>query len=83
VVLDWASRKVLAHRISISLDTGFCVEALEEAFSRYGLPDIVNTDQGAQFTSAAFIEALTSRHIRITSERKCLCPEAPSGTGDP
>jgi putative transposase len=48
VVLDWASRKVLAYRLSIAMDAGFCVEALEEALRRYGCPDIVNTDQGAQ-----------------------------------
>jgi putative transposase len=70
VVLDWASRKVLAYRLSIAMDAGFCVEALEEAFRRYGCPDIVNTDQGAQFTSAAFIEALTSRGIRISLDGK-------------
>jgi putative transposase len=70
VVLDWASRKALTHRISISLDASFCVEALEEAFSRYGHPEIVNTDQGAQFTSSAFIEALTSRNIRVSMDGK-------------
>jgi putative transposase len=70
VVLDWASRKVLAHRLSISLDAGFCVEALEEAFERYGLPEIVNTDQGAQFTSTEFLKALTSRNIRISMDGK-------------
>jgi len=69
-VLDWASRKVLAHRVSISMDADFCVEALEEACRRYGLPDIVNTDQGSQFTSAEFIEALTSRGIRISMDGK-------------
>lgn len=70
VVLDWASRKVLAHRVSISLDAGFCVEALEEAFERYGLPEIVNTDQGCQFTSTEFLKALTSRDIRISMDGK-------------
>jgi putative transposase len=70
VVLDWASRKVLAHRVSISLDAGFCVEALEEAFERYGLPEIVNTDQGCQFTSTEFLKALTSREIRISMDGK-------------
>jgi putative transposase len=70
VVLDWASRKVLAHRVSISLDADFCVEALEEAFRRHGHPEIVNTDQGAQFTSAKFVEALASRGIRISMDGK-------------
>jgi putative transposase len=70
VVLDWVSRKVLAHRLSISMDAGFCIEALEEAFRRHGCPDIVNTDQGSQFTCAEFIEALTSRGIRIGMDGK-------------
>jgi len=70
VVLDWASRKVLAHQVSISLDASFCIEALEEAFRRYGHPEIVNTDQGSQFTSAAFIEVLTSRQIQISMDSK-------------
>ncbi len=47
-VVDWASRKVLAHRVAITLEAIHAVEALEEAFARYGLPDIVNTDQGSQ-----------------------------------
>ena len=53
-VVDWASRRVLAHRVSISMDTEFCREALEEAIARYGSPEIFNTDQGSQFTSAEF-----------------------------
>ena len=53
-VVDWASRRVLAHRVSISMDTEFCREALEEALARYGTPEIFNTDQGSQFTSAEF-----------------------------
>lgn len=69
-VLDWASRKVLTHRVSITMDAGFCVEALEDALRRYGPPEIVNTDQGAQFTSAEFIEALTRRGIRISMDGK-------------
>ena len=50
-IVDWASRKVLSHRVSISMDTAFCLEALEEAFARYGQPEIFNTDQASQFTS--------------------------------
>jgi putative transposase len=69
-VLDWASRKVLAHRVSITMDAGFCVEALEDALRRYGPPEIVNTDQGSQFTSAEFVEALTRRGIRISMDGK-------------
>jgi len=69
-VLDWASRKVLTHRVSITVDAGFCVEALEDALRRYGPPEIVNTDQGAQFTGAEFIEVLTRRGIRISMDGK-------------
>ena len=70
VVLDWASRKALAHRVSITMDANFCVEALEEALRRYGPPDIVNTDQGSQFTSGEFIEVLAGRNIRISMDGK-------------
>ena len=52
-VVDWASRKVLSHRVAITLEAVRAVEALEEAFARYGLPDIVNTDQGSQFTASS------------------------------
>lgn len=54
-VLDWHSRRVLAHRVSITMEADFCVEALREAAARYGSPEIVNTDQGSQFSSAEFI----------------------------
>ena len=57
-IMDWYSRKVLAWRLSNTLDADFCVEALEEAISRYGAPEIFNTDQGAQFTSDAFTGVL-------------------------
>lgn len=70
VVLDWASRKALAHRVSVAMDASFCVEALEEALRRYGQPDIVNTDQGSQFTSGEFIKVLTDRDIRISMDGK-------------
>jgi putative transposase len=69
-VVDWASRKVLSHRISITLDTAFCMEALEDAFSKYGQPEYFNTDQGSQFTSFAFTEALKQRGIRISMDGK-------------
>ncbi len=55
-VLDWYSRRVLAHRVSITLEPDFCVEALHEAAERYGSPEIVNTDQGSQFSSADFVD---------------------------
>jgi putative transposase len=70
VVLDWASRKALAHRVAITLDTSFCIEALEEALERYGPPEIMNTDQGCQFTSQDFVDVLTRRGIRISMDGK-------------
>ena len=69
-VVDWASRRVLAHRVSISMDTEFCREALEEALARYGSPEIFNTDQGSQFTSAEFLDVLRQRDIRISMDGK-------------
>ena len=67
-VVDWASRKVLAHRLSITMDAQFCIDAVEEALARYGTPQIFNTDQGSQFTSAGFIETLSGRGIRISMD---------------
>jgi len=72
-VVNWASRRVLAHRVSISMDSEFCREALEEALSRYGNPEIFNTDQGSQFTSTAFTELLEQRGIRISMDGKGAC----------
>ena len=69
-IVDWASRKVLAHRVSISMDTAFCIEALEEAFATYGQPEIFNTDQGSQFTSEAFTRTLRERDIQISMDGK-------------
>ena len=69
-VLDWYSRKVLSWRISITMDVHFCVEALEEAIARYGVPEIMNTDQGAQFTSQAFTGLLKEHGIRISMDGK-------------
>jgi putative transposase len=59
-VLDWASRRVLAHRASITMEADFCVEALREAAARWGAPEIVNTDQGSQFSSAEFVAEVRS-----------------------
>ena len=67
-VMDWASRRVLSWRISVTLDSSFCVAALEEAIARYGCPTIMNTDQGSQFTSAAFTGLLLDRGIRISMD---------------
>ena len=69
-VVDWASRRVLAHRVSISMDADFCCEALEEALARYGRPEIFNTDQGSQFTSSAFTDILDQHGIRISMDGK-------------
>jgi putative transposase len=67
-IMDWFSRKVLSWRISNSLDTYFCVEALQEALGRYGPPEIFNTDQGVQFTSEAFTSQLKASGIRISMD---------------
>jgi putative transposase len=69
-VIDWYSRRVLAWRLSISMDTVFCTEAVEEAIARYGTPEIFNTDQGSQFTSSAFTGLLTEHGIRISMDGK-------------
>jgi putative transposase len=67
-IVDWFSRKVLAWGVSISLDVSFCIEALEEALSRYGKPEIFNTDQGSQFTSLAFTSVLLREKIAISMD---------------
>ena len=69
-ILDWATRKVLAHRVSISMSTDFCVEALQEAIAKYGRPEIFNTDQGSQFTSVEFTGVLKANGIRISMDGK-------------
>ena len=67
-IIDWASRAVLAWRLSNTIDSRFCVEALEEALERYGKPKIFNTDQGAQFTSAAFTDKLEKADVPISMD---------------
>ena len=67
-IIDWASRAVLAWRLSNTMDSAFCVEALEEALQRYGKPRIFNTDQGAQFTSAAFTGKLEAVGVAISMD---------------
>jgi putative transposase len=69
-VMDWFSRRVLAWRLSITMDADFCVEALAEAMDHHGCPEIFNTDQGVQFTSAAFLDELETRNIRISMDGK-------------
>jgi putative transposase len=70
VVQDWYSRRVLAWRLSNTLTTDFCIEALEEAIAHYGCPDIFNTDQGAQFTSEEFTGFLKANGIQISMDGK-------------
>lgn len=67
-IVDWFSRKVLAWRVSITMEADFCVEALEEALARYGKPEIFNTDQGSQFTSLAFTSVLLREEIAISMD---------------
>jgi len=67
-IVDWFSRKVLSHRLSITMEADFCVEALEEALTRYGKPEIFNTDQGSQFTSQAFTGVLLREEIAISMD---------------
>ena len=67
-IMDWASRKVLAWRLSNTMDAGFCVEALEDALARFGKPEIFNTDQGSQFTSNAFTGVLRAAEIKISMD---------------
>lgn len=69
-VLDWFTRRVLSWRVSITLEADFCIEAVEEALTRYAKPKIFNTDQGSQFTSSDFIKVLAAREIRISMDGK-------------
>jgi len=69
-VLDWYSRRVLSWRLSNTLTTDFCLEAVEEAMDRYGRPEIFNTDQGSQFTSSEFTGLLKANEIRISMDGK-------------
>lgn len=69
-IMDWYSRKVLSWRLSNTMDSDFCVDALEEAIDRYGAPDIFNTDQGAQFTSEAFTSVLKASFVKISMDGK-------------
>ena len=77
-VVDWFSRKVLAWRLSVTLETEPCLEALKEAITRFGAPEIMNTDQGSQFTSIDFITALKDADIRISMPLDD-CQQSPAG----
>ena len=69
-VIDWFTRGVLSWRVSITLEAAFCIEALEEALSRFGTPEIFNTDQGSQFTSWEFTQVLSDAGVQISKEGK-------------
>jgi putative transposase len=69
-IMDWHTRRVLSWRVSNTMDSDFCIEALEEALQRFGAPDIFNTDQGAQFTSEAFTGVLKEHGINISMDGK-------------
>jgi len=70
VVLDWATRRILSFRLSNTLTADFCVEAVEEAIARHGVPEIFNTDQGSQFTSSEFVTSLQRHGIRLSMDGK-------------
>jgi putative transposase len=69
-VLDWFTRRVLAWRVSITLEAEFCMEAVKEALARHCTPEIFNTNQGSQFTSIDFIKVLAAREIKISMDGK-------------
>ena len=72
-VIDWHSRKVLAHRVSISMDVDFCISALNEAIEKYGSPEIFNTDQGSQFTSSDWQSFLKAHRMVPSMSRRGNC----------
>ncbi len=72
-IMDWATRHVLAWRLSNTMDARFCVEALEEALARYGPPEIMNTDQGSQFTGSAWITTLTGAGVQVSMDGRGRC----------
>jgi len=72
-IMDWYTRRVLAWRLSNTLDTAFCIEALQEALWRFPQPEIFNTDQGAQFTADAFTRVLLDREIKVSMDGKGRC----------
>jgi putative transposase len=84
-IIDWASRAALSWRLSNTMDTSFCLAALEEAFARFGKPQIFNTDQGSQFTSAAFTGALAAQGVAISMDGRGRWMEmcSSSACGDP
>jgi len=75
VVMDWYSRKILSWRLSNTMESDFCVDALKEALYRYGRPDIFNTDQGVQFTSKDFTNVLKSNEVAISMDGRGRCQD--------
>ena len=69
-VIDWFTRRVLSHRVSITMEASFCIEALEEALAKHGKPDIFNSDQGSQFTSEDFTRVLIDNNVSISMDGK-------------
>ena len=72
-IIDWATRRVLSWRLSNTLTAGFCVEALDEALTKFGRPGVFNTDQGSQFTSEAFTRVLLDHRIEISMDGRGRC----------
>jgi putative transposase len=75
VVMDWYSRKILSWRVSNTMDSDFCIQALQEALSRFGRPDIFNTDQGSQFTSKDFTGLLKEHQVKISMDGRRRCQD--------
>lgn len=75
VIMDWYSRKILSWRVSNTIESDFCVEALQEALSRYSQPDIFNTDQGSQFTSKDFTGTLKKHDVKISMDGRGRCQD--------
>jgi putative transposase len=76
VVLDWFSRRVLSWRLSITMESAFCVETLEDALAHHGEPDIFNTDQGSQFTGHAFTGVVLAQNSETPSKSRDFCATA-------
>jgi putative transposase len=74
-VMDWYSRKILSWRVSNTMNANFCVEALQEALSRYGRPEIFNTDQGSQFTSKDYTGTLKGHDVKISMDGRGRCQD--------
>jgi len=76
-IMDWATRKVLSWQLSNTMDASFCKEALDEAIAKYGPPEIMNTDQGSQFTGATWITTLTEAGVKISMPLVIACNHLP------